>query len=450
MAYRDVVLADNPRVYWRFGEASGTVAQDETANNTDGNYSSSVILGSTGIISGDTALTIADDTDPAVPNDFVGANSAFTMSDTFSFECWLKRNSATAIERAIFEGYLWGTVAMDASGEIYLAPGTNGTKIMHSSINITDTNWHHLIITKSGSTRKIYIDGVDRTALDTNATLASGSYTFYVGASHSAAGLNLYGGFTYDESAYYTTALTAGQVTTHYQEVFPPPPGPTRFYFPSTGAAAVSPAYASEWEDTTNASPSLEMVRTRISSAFTSFTTSETGGFTANARDLLCRQYVSEPILRVQTISGTMNGQLQMYTPDAASNALPQLIARVVSNDGSTARGTLWGGDTRTTNVDELPSSVANVKNPAAGISPVTLSPVTNAIGDRLVIEIGGRINSTSAIDFRVGMRYGDSGASDLTVGGSETTSLNGWVEFSFDIDFTAVPVAQDAGMVPI
>src|SRR5439155_1183684 len=32
-AYRDVILADNPIMYWRLGETSGTIAQDESANH---------------------------------------------------------------------------------------------------------------------------------------------------------------------------------------------------------------------------------------------------------------------------------------------------------------------------------------------------------------------------------------------------------------------------------
>lgn len=457
MAYRDVVLPDNPMVYWRLGEASGTVAQDETANNTDGTYSSLAILGATGIISGDTALTIADDTDPAVPNGFVRADSTVTMNDTFSFECWLKRNSTTAIERGIFEGFSWATASMDASGQIYLVPGASGTKIMHSSINITDTDWHHLVITKSGATRKIYIDSVDRTVLDTNATLASGLYTLYVGASHNAAGTNLYGGFTYDEAAYYTTALTASQVSAHYEAVFPPPSppppsGPTRFYLPSTGAAAVSPAYASQWDDTVNAASRLTMVRTRINSAFATITPMETTSSSVIGLDLLARQYVSEPIVGDQTISGTLNGQMRMSdtSPTTQGDWTPQMIVRVVSNDGSTVRGTTHGGDTRTTNVDEITATLRNQRNPATGISPVTLSSVSALDGDRIVVEIGARNQNFSTANVGINVRFGDNNASDLTEGGTETTDLNPWIEFSMNINFDVLPMVERVGMVPI
>jgi len=50
IAYRDVVLADNPAGYWRLGEASDTVTSDETTNNLDGTYNGSPTLGVAGAL----------------------------------------------------------------------------------------------------------------------------------------------------------------------------------------------------------------------------------------------------------------------------------------------------------------------------------------------------------------------------------------------------------------
>lgn len=184
------------------------------------------------------------------------------------------------------------------------------------------------------------------------------------------------------------------------------------------------------------------MVRTRISSAFATITATEIGGSAALGRDLLARQYVSDPIVGAQTISGTLKGQISMAEDSNSANLLPQMVVRVVSNDGSSVRGTLHAGDTRTAIVDELVFQTAsNTKNPAAGISPVTLSSVAAQDGDRIVVEIGARVNNTSVTNYAVIARFGDNAGSDLTEGGVETTALNPWVEFSADINFTATPV---------
>lgn len=36
MSYRSVILADNPALYRRHGESSGSIAADQTANGRDG------------------------------------------------------------------------------------------------------------------------------------------------------------------------------------------------------------------------------------------------------------------------------------------------------------------------------------------------------------------------------------------------------------------------------
>ncbi len=75
---------------------------------------------------------------------------------------------------------------------------------------------------------------------------------------------------------------------------------PTRFYLPSTGAAAVSPSYAA-WADTGQAGSRLKAVTTKISSAMAGvYVASVAGG-----ERTLIRQYVSDPI-PAQTITGTV------------------------------------------------------------------------------------------------------------------------------------------------
>ena len=65
LGLRSEVLADNPVGYWRFGEASGTVASDESAKANDGAYlpnSGGVwtggVLGATGLIVNDSDTAI--------------------------------------------------------------------------------------------------------------------------------------------------------------------------------------------------------------------------------------------------------------------------------------------------------------------------------------------------------------------------------------------------------
>ena len=45
LGYSDVILADNPLGYWRFGESTGTTAVDVSGNNLNGVYNNSAYVG---------------------------------------------------------------------------------------------------------------------------------------------------------------------------------------------------------------------------------------------------------------------------------------------------------------------------------------------------------------------------------------------------------------------
>ena len=99
-------------------------------------------------------------------------------------------------------------------------------------------------------------------------------------------------------------------------------------------------------------------------------------------------------------------------------NALTQCIAKVISGDGTTLVGTLYGGDSRTTNVDEIDTGTTNRGVPPTGVSPVTLSSVSASNGDCLLVEVGVRANNTVATSFTSALRVGNTatpgGANDL------------------------------------
>jgi hypothetical protein len=83
------------------------------------------------------------------------------------------------------------------------------------------------------------------------------------------------------------------------------------------------------------------------------------------AQDVCIRRFVSDPLVGAQTISGTLFGQMYIGQSNTGMNALPQIMVKVISGDGTTLRGTLYGGDSRTTNVDEVTTAARSQKNPA-------------------------------------------------------------------------------------
>src|SRR5574337_470158 len=153
----------------------------------------------------------------------------------------------------------------------------------------------------------------------------------------------------------------------------------TRFYLPSTGAAAVSPAYGG-WGETASADR-RKMVSAKISSAMTN----KSGSAILVNKTSLVRQFVSNP-LAAQTISGTVKSYIRgLHAPSGTDICVSRLLIRVCSNDGTTFTGTLlslsgYGGN------NNWNTSLRNVDF-ADGDA---LTSVTVNDGDRLVVEVGG------------------------------------------------------------
>lgn len=207
---------------------------------------------------------------------------------------------------------------------------------------------------------------------------------------------------------------------------------PSRLYLPSTGAAAVSPAFDTEWELTTSATR-LAAVTTRISSAQA---TVYSGSIATQFDDGLCVQFVSAPIA-AGPIAGTLKGQLRASRTGSGGGASgglrAQIVVRVVSNDGSTFRGTLYAGDLDVTNTtdptSEFAGTATNRAFPRGGA--VALSPVSAQTNDRIVIELGARRHGGDATPI---LTVGDNSGTDLPEDETTTTAGNPWIEFSVDV----------------
>lgn len=219
----------------------------------------------------------------------------------------------------------------------------------------------------------------------------------------------------------------------------------TRLYL-TAAAAPVTPAAATYTIWTLPASPgptANKLARTGIWPGATTFSTvAQTKGNTTANTDHCIRKFVSDPLVGAQSISntGTLRGQALMLESATTANAHTQIVAKVVSNDGATLRGTLYTGDSRTGTVDEITTTIRNQNVPAITIDPVTLTNTVSALdGDRILVEIGFRANSTTSThgcSLRFGSTATPGGANDLAIDGTETTDLNGWVEFSQNFNF--------------
>ncbi len=210
----------------------------------------------------------------------------------------------------------------------------------------------------------------------------------------------------------------------------------TRFYFDASTAADVTASYDAGWEYQSEAGR-YKLNRTKGSSAITIGT--QIGPWTAgSANQALDRQYISDPI-EAQTISGTVKGQVMSREYNTSDNVNRMYITvKVVSNDGSSVRGTLLALNTYYTNA-ELISNVTHRNAILANSDTVT--NVTAQQGDRILIEIGFG-SSTTQTTPEGSCKWGEN-ASDLPENETQTTDGAGWFEFSADITFYTPPKPQ-------
>lgn len=213
----------------------------------------------------------------------------------------------------------------------------------------------------------------------------------------------------------------------------------TRFYFTNT-AGEITPASGTytDWEAPASPPSTYKLAHAGDWPGVTVFNPyQQTHGGTTDGDSAIAR-FISQPI-GAQTITGTGKGQVLMRESATGLNAHPQIVIRVVSNDGTTVRGTLYAGDSGTGTLAEMTTTTRNWQIPRAAVLPITLSSVTAQAGDRILMETGFRADSTSTSSFgvhRFGSLAAAGGANDLVEAGTATTDLNNWFEFSANLTF--------------
>ena len=209
----------------------------------------------------------------------------------------------------------------------------------------------------------------------------------------------------------------------------------TRFYFDNAAFSTITPAVASVWDYSIS-----NFRRCKLEIARDDHGIMETISLDGNAdtadTDYCYVQAISDPIA-AQTISYTqaLDFQMRGSEEDARCNQVFSITVRVLSNDGTTVRGTLLA---LTRDGTEL--AIGTLTN--RGWSGTgTVADVEAQQNDRIVIEVGtGGNPSTGAggdshdADIRIG-RYP---ADDLPVNDSGTDDYKPWFQFANTITWPA------------
>jgi hypothetical protein len=211
--------------YWRLGEASASAAACDSFGANAGSYAGGVAPKQVGALNGDPDTAVGLDGSSgrvSVPH-----TSSLDLGDSFSVEAWVKRGNASTpnYQAIVSQGANSWMLAWYSSNRLVLRQASVGD-LVYSTRSITDTSWHHVAATKSGSSVHLYIDGADATGTVSNKTMANNTVALSIGQSNGGSYLN----GTVDEVALYRGALSAATIANHKDKggVAPAPaPSPT-------------------------------------------------------------------------------------------------------------------------------------------------------------------------------------------------------------------------------
>ena len=223
-AYANAVTLDNPSLWYRLGEPSGTTAVDAGSARRNGSYVGSPVLGRPGALncSPDTAVMFNGSTTEVTTS----TAAAVPAPSTFSVEAWF----ATTVGGGKLIGFgnsRSGTssqydrqVYLTNSGQVVFGLYVSGYRIAASPGTYLDGKYHHVVATLSGAGMVLYVDGVKVAANATTTTAESNTGWWRVGYDNLSGwpGAPTRSHFTglLDEVAVYPTALSATRVAAHY------------------------------------------------------------------------------------------------------------------------------------------------------------------------------------------------------------------------------------------
>ena len=153
----------------------------------------------------------------------VGNPAGLQLQD-FTIETWIKRSSATVVTNSPNAGSPSGIFfAYGNQGYAFLIDQTTGklglsnvnvSQVLSSALTVTDTNWHHVAVTKSGNQIIFFVDGAADAPATYNTTF-SFTTNAAIGTRGDAQTDNAFFGLI-DELSIYNRALTTAEIAAIY------------------------------------------------------------------------------------------------------------------------------------------------------------------------------------------------------------------------------------------
>ena len=180
----------------------------------------------------------------------------------------------------------------------------------------------------------------------------------------------------------------------------------TRFYLPETAASTpITPTPDAAWEDTSI----LARAMTSTASIADPMATVSFADADDTSKDILFRQWISEPLTAGQTITGAqaLKAQARVSQAGTFNNMILTIGIRVIAANGTTVQKVVLAP---TRDDVELTSPLATLTNRQFTATSAATNYTTVA-GDRLCIELGVGGDPITANPHDSALRLGDAAA---------------------------------------
>lgn len=194
---------------WELGEAAGEAIDLKAVKN--GTYEGSPTRAQPSLFNNGEGNSVKFNGS----SQFVSVADAVSLriGDTFTLEAWIKPEAISGTQ-AIISGHNGGAhFYLKSDGKLQL-DRKEVAAIVTSTVALEANQRYHVVVTKTGATVKMYINGVDRTGVVTNSTCVSEAGAWRIGRNGTASSDFFKGRFEY--AAMYSSALSEATVLEHY------------------------------------------------------------------------------------------------------------------------------------------------------------------------------------------------------------------------------------------
>jgi len=432
-AYANAVLSTSGLIgYWRLGEASGTVAEDATANNGDGTTNGATV-GTASLLASDTANTAYsfDGVDDYIEVPYAaGLNTA-----SFSVEVWARVDGGAGTYRAVtsnrdgstFKGWIL-YAAFDNAWQFWVGDGVGWIMVVGPAVS---GGVQHVVATYDGSTMRLKVNNGTAATLATSAGLAQSARPLRIGAGANEGAASFFFNGVIDEVAVYDTVLSDATIADHYTAGT----GSTPLAATITGTSTVtaSPTAAATLAAPlvgTNTTTAAIISRQTLTAAITGTSTvtaaaalrvtltSALNGSTTLSASLSASDPLATAVAGTSVLAGALSESDALATAITGSSAV---TANLTTGSQLGLAATITGASTVT--AEATPSSLVALAAAISGSSTVTASV---AATQTLATAMTGTSTVTSDLTATApgGLSTAITGTSTLTAATTERATL--------------------------